>query len=83
MSGQIAENGPPRASVQSNDASAGFAGAIVAVSKLIASGMNRHSMSQSLITLKNYSADDKGMKVHVLSQLPIMRLLKVTKVKYF
>lgn len=35
---------------------------IVAVSKLIASGINRASMSQSLIMLKNYTADDKGMK---------------------
>ncbi|XP_066933536.1 dedicator of cytokinesis protein 11-like isoform X1 [Clytia hemisphaerica] len=35
---------------------------IVAVSKLIAAGMNRHSMLQSLIILKNYSVDDKGMK---------------------
>lgn len=25
--------------------------------------MNRAAMSQSLVTLKNYSADDKGMKV--------------------
>ncbi|XP_047129888.1 dedicator of cytokinesis protein 9 isoform X1 [Hydra vulgaris] len=35
---------------------------IVAVSKLIASGMNRASMSQSLVTLKNYAIEDKGMK---------------------
>ena len=36
---------------------------IIAISQLIAAGMNRTSMSQSLVTLKNYTLDDKGMKV--------------------
>eukprot|EP00795_Rhopilema_esculentum_P016504 gene16504-7923_t len=35
---------------------------IVAVSKLIASGMNRSAMNSSLNIVKNYAVDDKGMK---------------------
>jgi len=35
---------------------------IVAVSKLIASGMNRSAMYSSLTIVKNYAVDDKGMK---------------------
>eukprot|EP00794_Sanderia_malayensis_P010919 gene10919-12079_t len=35
---------------------------IVAVSKLLASGMNRFAMNSSLSIIKNYAVDDKGMK---------------------
>jgi len=35
---------------------------IIAISQLIACGMNRASMSHSLVSLKNYAIDDKGMK---------------------
>ena len=39
---------------------------IVAVSKLIASGLNRTAVNNSLVMLKNYAVEDKGMKVRLL-----------------
>ena len=35
----------------------------MAVSKLIASGLNRTAVNNSLVMLKNYAMEDKGMKV--------------------
>ena len=44
----------------------------MAVSKLMASGLNRTAVNNSLQALKNYAVDDKGMKVRefrLLSEL--------------
>jgi len=35
----------------------------VAVSKLMANGLNRTAVNNSLQALKNYAVEDKGMKV--------------------
>ena len=45
---------------------------IVAVSKLMTRGLNRAAVNNSLLALKNYAVEDKGMKVNsrpFLSQL--------------
>ena len=44
----------------------------MAVSKLMTHGLNRAAVNNSLLTLKNYAGEDKGMKVNscpFLSQL--------------
>lgn len=35
----------------------------MAVSKLMANGLNRTAVNNSLVALKNYAVEDKGMKV--------------------
>ena len=35
----------------------------MAVSKLMANGLNRSAVNNSLLALKNYAVEDKGMKV--------------------
>ena len=47
-----------------NSPCAWFVQVIVAVSKLIASGMNRSAMNSSLNSIKKYAVEDKGMKVN-------------------
>ena len=42
---------------------------IVAVSKLMAEGLNRTAVNNSLLALKNYAVEDRGMKVCLILML--------------
>ena len=52
----------------------------MAVSKLMTHGLNRAAVNNSLLALKNYAVEDKGMKVNsypFLSRLAISELHKI------